>query len=243
MTGDLMKGSVLAASVAAIGLAAAVSACGGSASTTQTSSSPTSGAPASASTSPASAPAAAPAGYQRIGGTAQGVSLAVPSSWVTVNFAQQTMQQAIRRIGLHGISQATLTRDMQALQKLHAVYAVDIKSTASSPGHFSTNVNAYCTNSGITESGSAGVPILRQSAATELQQIGGQNLSQTNLKVGGVPGLRTSYTLSTSGAGTLHAAQLEVLPKPDRACFVTLTAAGQLPSAVLARIAPSVRYT
>jgi hypothetical protein len=237
-----MKGSVLAASVAAIGLAAAVSACGGSASTTQTSSSPTSGAPASASTSPTSAPAA-PAGYQRIGGAAQGVSLAVPGSWVTVNFAQQTMREAIRKIGLHGISQATLTRDMQALQKLHAVYAVDIKSTRSSSGHFATNINAYCTNSGITESGSAGVPILRQSAATELQQIGGQNLSQTDLKVGGVPGLQTSYTLSTSGAGTLHAAQLEVLPKPDRACFVTLTTAGQLPTAVLARIAPSLQYT
>jgi len=237
-----MKGSVLAASVAAIGLAAAVGACGGSASTTQTSSSPTSGAPASASTSPTSAPAAAPAGYQRIGGAPQGVSLAVPSSWVTVNFAQQTMREAIRKIGLRGISQATLTRDMQALQKLHAVYAVDIKSTGSSPGHFATNINAYCTNSGITQSGSAGVPILRRSAATELQQIGAQNLSETDLKVGGVPGLQTSYTLSTSGAGTLHAAQLEVLPKPDRACFVTLTTAGQLPTAVLARIAPSLQY-
>jgi hypothetical protein len=214
-----MKGSVLAASVAAIGLAAAVSACGGSASTTQTS------------------------GSQRIGGAAQGMSLAVPSSWVTVNFAQQTMREAIRKIGLHGISQATLTRDMQALQKLHAVYAVDTKSTVGSSGHFATNINAYCTNSGITQSGSAGVPILRQSALTELQQIGGQNLSQADLKVGGVPGVQTSYTLSTSGAGTLHAAQLEVLPKPDRACFVTLTTAGQLPSAVLARIAPSVQYT
>ena len=214
-----MKGSVLAASVAAIGLAAAVSACGGSASTTQTSSS------------------------QRIGGAAQGMSLAVPSSWVTVNFAEQTMREAIRKIGLHGISQATLTRDMQALQKLHAVYAVDSKSTVGSSGHFATNINAYCTNSGITESGSAGVAILRQSAATELQQIGGQNLSQTDLKVGGVPGVQTSYTLSTSGAGTLHAAQLEVLPKPGRACFVTLTTAGQLPRAVLAQIAPSVHYT
>jgi len=125
---------------------------------------------------------------------------------VTVNFAQQTMQQAIRRIGLHGISQATLTRDMQALQKLHAVYAVDIKSTASSPGHFSTNVNAYCTKSGITESGSAGVPILRQSAADpELQADRRAEPQPANLKVGGVPGLRTSYTLSHIGRGTLHA--------------------------------------
>jgi len=246
-----MKGSVLAASVAAIGLAAAVSACGGSASTTQSSSSPTTSAsttsaPVSASTAPtapASTSAAVPAGYQRIGGAAQGVSLAVPSSWVTVNFAQQSMQDAIKKIGLHGVSQATLTQDLQALQKLHAVYAIDIKSMASSPEHFATNVNAYCTNSGITESGSSGIEILRQSAASELGQIGAHNLSQTDVEIGGVPGVQTSYTLDTSGAGTLHAAQLEVLPRSDRACFVTLTAAGPLPTSVLAQIAPSVQYT
>jgi hypothetical protein len=238
-----MKASVLTASVAAIGLAATVSACGGSASTAQSAGSPTTRAPASASTAPTSASAAVPAGYQRIGGAAQGVSLAVPSSWVTVNFARQSMQGAIKKIGIHGVSQATLTQDLQALLKLRAVYAVDIKSTVSSPGHFATNINGYCTSSGITESGSAGIAILRQSAATELQQIGAHNLTQTDAEVGGIPGVRTSYTLSTSGAGTLHAAQLEVLPKPDRACFITLTAAGHLPRGVLAHIAPSVRYT
>lgn len=236
-----MNGSVVAASVAAIGLAAAVSACGGSASTTQPPSSPPASASASA-TSPASAPPVAPAGYQRIGGAAQGVSLAVPGSWVAVNFAEQSLQDAIKKIGLHGVSQATLTREVQGLQKLHALYAVDIPSTASSPGHFATNINAYCTNSGVTESGKAGVAILRQSAATEMQQINAHILSQTDVKVGGIPGVETSYTLSTSGAGTLHAAQLEVLPKPDRACFVTLTAAGHFPRAVLAQVARSVRY-
>jgi hypothetical protein len=241
ITGDPMKGSVLAASVAAIGLAAAVSACGGSASTTQPSSSPLTSASASA-TSPASPPRVVPAEYRRIGGAAQGVSLAVPSSWVTVNFAEQSLQDAIKKIGLHGVSQATLVQELQGLQKLHAVYAVDIMSAASSPRHFATNINAYCTNSGVTESGRAGVAILRQSVATQMQQINAHNLSQTDVKVGGIPGVKTSYSLSTSGAGTLHAAQLEVLPKPDRACFVTLTAAGQVPRAVLAHIARSVRY-
>jgi hypothetical protein len=238
-----MKGSVLAASVAAIGLAAAVSACGGSASTTQTSSSPTSGAPASASTAPTSAQAAVPAGYHRIGGAAQGMSLALPTSWVAINFAQQSLQQAIKRIGLHGVSQATIAQDLQALQKLHAVYAIDARSIFRTAGHFATNISAYCTSSGVTDSGSASVPLVRQSATAEMQHIGAQIVRQTDVEVGGVPGVQTSYTLSTSGAGTLHAAQLEVLPKPDRACFVTLTTAGRLPRAVLAQIAPSVHYT
>ena len=239
-----MKASVLAASVAAIGLAVAVSACGGSASTTQASSSPTTRAPASAApTAPASASAAVPAGYQRIGGAAQGLSLAVPSSWVTINLARQSMQEAIKKLGLHGASQATLTQALQAMQKLHGVYAVDIKSIARSPGHFATTINGYCVTSGITDTGSAAVPILRQEVAAQLPQIGARHLSQADVEVGGIPGVRTSYTLSTSAAGTLHAAQLEVLPKPDRACFVTLTAAGHLPRAVLAQIASSVRYT
>jgi len=236
-----MNASALAASVAAIGLAAAVGACG-SAATTQPSGSPTTRAPASASTAPASAPAAVPAGYQRIGGAAQGVSLAVPSSWVAINFAQQSLQQAINQIGLHGVSRATVAQDMQVLQKLHAVYAIDVKSIFSSAKHFATNISAYCTSSGVTETGSASVPLVRQLAAAELQHVGAQNLRQTDVEVGGVPGVKTSYTLSTTGAGTLLGAQLEVLPKPDRGCFVTLTAAGHFPRAVLAAIAPTVQY-
>jgi hypothetical protein len=239
MTGDSMNASVLAASVAAIGLAAAVSACGSLASTAQPASSPT----ARASTAPTSAQAAVPAGYHRIGGAAQGVSLAVPTSWVAINFAQQSLQQAISQIGLHGVSQATVAQDMQALQKLHAVYAIDVKSIFSSAKHFATNISAYCTSSGVTETGSAGVPLVRPVAAAELQHVGAQNLRQTDVEVGGVPGVETSYTLSTSGAGTLRGAQLEVLPKPDRGCFVTLTAAaGHFPRAVLAAVAPTVRY-
>jgi hypothetical protein len=171
----------LAASVAIIGIAAGVSACGGSSSTTPPPSSPPA---ASATTLPATtSPAAtspavvtpvnpqaeAPGGYQRIGGPGQGVSLDVPSSWVTVNFSQQSLQAGIKKLGLHGVSQGTITQGLQALQKLHAVYAVDTRSIASSPGHFATNVNAYCTSSGLPESGAGGVSILRQSAVTELQ--------------------------------------------------------------------------
>lgn len=231
----------LAALVAVIGIAAGVSACGGSSPTTQPSSLPAATSPAS--TSPAASPQAeASGGYQRIGGPGQGLSLDVPKSWVTVNFSRQSLQAGIKKLGLHGVSQATVTRSLQALQKLHAVYALDTRSMSTAPGHFATNVNAYCTSSGLSESGAAGVPIMRQSAVTELQQVSAQNLSQTDVEIGGVPGVQTSYTLSTSGAGTLHAAQLAVLPAPERACFITLTAAGSLPATVLAQIAPSVRY-
>jgi hypothetical protein len=36
--------------------------------------------------------------------------------------------------------------------------------------------------------------------------------------------VETSYQLSSSSEGTIYGSQLEVLPKPSKACFVTVTA-------------------
>jgi hypothetical protein len=236
------KGSALAASAAAIGLAAAVTACSGPGSTSTAHSGSSPEARASASTAATTAPDAVPAGYKRVGGTAQGVSMAVPGSWLTINFAQQTLRQAIKKIGINGVSQSTLAQDLQGLQKLHGIYDIDAQSISSSPSHFATNISGYCTNSGISQSGSAGVPLLRQSAASQLQQISARHITQTDVEVGGVPGVRTAYTISTTAAGTLRAAQLEVLPKSGRVCFITLTAGSAFPSAVLATAAATAEY-
>ena len=228
--------SFLAACAAAIGLAAAVAACGSSAAASSALRAATGSVLASASTS-------GPAGYKRVGGAAQGISVAIPSSWVTVNLAQLNQQQALKQMGLKGVSQATLSQNLQALIKLRAVFAADLKSTASSPGHFATNINAYCSNSGTSDAGSAGVPLLRQSAEAELPQVlHAQHVTVSEVKIGGVPGVQVGYTLTSTTSGTLHAAQLEVLPKPGRACFVTLTAAGPLPGGVLPTAAATAQY-
>lgn len=126
------------------------------------------------------------AGYHRIGGTAQGVSLAVPDSWVSVNFAQQTLQQAVRQLSLHGVSATSVAGAMRVLIKLRAVYAIDAKSMIASPEHV-TNISAYCGASGITETGSDGLPFLGPSVVAELKQAGAGDLRQTNLMVGGIP--------------------------------------------------------
>src|ERR1700736_6536334 len=97
-----MKVPASADSAIAIWLAATLAACsssthtsastpaaGASSSPATTSTAPASTAPAStAPASPASsapAPTGVPVGYQRVGGSAQGVSFAVPSSWAAVN--------------------------------------------------------------------------------------------------------------------------------------------------------------
>jgi hypothetical protein len=258
-----MKVSAWAASAAAIGLAAALAACSGSAhtatsanspaapaSSSPSSSSPASSSPATASpatASPASsAPAAAavPAGYRRVSDPAQGLSFAVPRSWAVVNLARDTVQRAAQRLGLQGISAQQLIQDMQTLQKLHALFVFDVKSAVKSPEHLTTTLDAYCVSSGVTDTGSAGLPLLRQEAAAGMQQIHAGHIAQKDMQVGGVPGVRTSYTLSSSSAGTLEGQQLEVLPKPDRACFVTITAPPrQFPNAVLPVVAATTVFS
>jgi hypothetical protein len=250
-----MKVSALTASVVALGLAVAVTACSSGAKTTASATSPGSGSSAgsasasspssSAGSASASAPVAAsvPAGYRRVGGPAQGISLAVPRSWVAVDLASETAQRAAARIRLPGISQQQLVQTLESLHKLHAVFVADARSAATDPQHRQTNLNAYCLGSGVSDTGSAGVPILKQSSAAEFRQLNAGHITQKDVRVGGVPGVETSYTLST-GLGTLQAAQLEVLPKAGRACFVTLTAGkGQFPGHVLSVAAATAVFS
>jgi hypothetical protein len=214
-----------------------MSSCTSSPASSQPSSSPKPSAAAAAST-----PATEPAGYKRIGGAAQGISLDIPDTWVAVNFSTQSLQQAIKLFGLTGATQSVFTQELTPLVKAHAAYAADIRDAASAPGHFVTNINGYCSASGVSQTGSAGVTALGPAWASNLQQLGGQNISQTGVELGGVAGEQSSYTLSASSTITLHATQLAVLPKAGKACFVTLTAAGSMPTDVLNQVIASIEY-
>lgn len=258
-----MKVSAWAASAAAVGLAAALAGCSGSApvaasanspaapaSSSSAMASPSSASPVSASpvsASPASsvpAAAAVPAGYRRVSDPAQRLSFAVPDSWAAINLAQETVQQAAQRLGLRGLSAQQLLQAMQTLQKQHALFVFDVKSGIDSPEHVATTLDAYCISSGVTDTGSAGLPALKQGVAAGMQQIHAGHIAQKDVEVGGIPGVRTSYTLSSSSAGTLEGQQLEVLPKPDRACFLTLAAPPrQFPNAVLPVVAATAVFS
>jgi hypothetical protein len=230
-----MKGQVLAA-LAAVGLAVAVSSCSGS---------PAPASSPSRHSPPASNPAnaaPAPAGYQRIGGAAQGIALDIPSSWVTVDFSQEGTQQAIKRLGLTGAAATAFSQTMGPLVKEHAAYAADTKGAGTTPGHFVTNINAYCTPSGVTLTGSSAVAALKQSWASQMQQLGGRNVSQVGSQIGGVAGEETSYTLTATSSITLYATQVEVLPKSGTSCYFTLTAAGSMPTSVLDEVIATVQY-
>lgn len=211
-----------------IGIGLAVTACG-SASGTAAVSATRSASGAAASSSPtasavaSSSPVPVPAGYKRIGGAAQGISVAAPASWVAIDPTKESIKSAASKTGLSGISAATLAQDLETLQKLHGIIVFDVKSAVENPSHGAPNLSAYCGVSGVTDVGAAGVPLLKTSTAAELEKVEATHITQQDVKIGGVPGVETLYQLHSSSVGTLYGSQVEVLPKPDKACFVTAT--------------------
>jgi len=195
-----------------------------------------------ASIQPPRSSVAVPAGYQRVGGAAQGISVAAPSSWVEVNLATSTIESGLKKAGLRGVSASTLTQMMESLQTLHPVLVIDVPAAAANPQNFAPNLNAYCVTSGVTDVGSAGVPFLKATMAAEFAKLA-THVSQQYVEIGGVPGVQTSYQLSSSSAGTIYGSQLEVLPQPDKVCFVTVTAGnGELPDSVLRVAAATAQF-
>jgi hypothetical protein len=204
---------------------------------------------ATVSGSPTASPAAAssagvvPVGYKRIGGVAQGISLAAPASWVALNPAKGSIERAASKAGLSGISASALVQDVTSMQKLHGVIVFDVKSAVDSPDHFAPNLNAYCTASGVTDVGASGVPLIKEATAAEIAKVGATDITQRDLEVGGVPGVETSYQLHSSSVGTIYGSQLEVLPKPDKLCAVTVTVGkGQSDGSIVSTAAATARF-
>jgi hypothetical protein len=214
--------------IVVIGIAVAVTSCSAPGTVKPAVSATRSASGAAISGSPTASPAASsspisvPAGYTRAGGAAQGISVAVPASWVTVNLAKETIEKAAHRLGLSGISATTAVQDMESLQDLHPVIVFDVKSALDTPQHFARDLAAYCGVSGITDVGAAGVPYLKATEAGEWEKMGATHLIQKDLEIGGVTGVETSYQLSSSTLGTIYESQLTVLPKPDKICVVTV---------------------
>ena len=90
---------------------------------------------------------------------------------------------------------------MTSLQKLHGIIVFDVKSGVDSSTHFTRNLNAYCSVSGVTEAGAAAVPLIKQAASAEFQQLGSTSITQQDLEIGGVPGVETSYQIQLLDRG------------------------------------------
>lgn len=225
-----MKGQVVAALAAAVGLAVAVSSCTSSAASKAASSAP--------AASPAGAGSSSAPAYQSIGGTAVGVSVDVPGSWQVIDFSKVTVRQAFSQLqpGLPGVTESQFAQQVQGMASAHGAFAIGPSSATSTSGRFfADNISAYCSASGVSQAGSAGIASLRELIKTQLEQdFGGAVTSQTDVEIGGTAGLETLYSETSASGVSLEGASLAALPEPDRGCFVTITYHGDIPSRILA---------
>jgi hypothetical protein len=91
--------------------------------------------------------------------------------------------------------------------------------------------------------GAAGVPLVKDEAAAEFQNLESTHITQRELEVGGVPGVDTSYQVRSSTHGTIYGSQLEVLPAPDKICFVTVTVGeGESDGSVVSTAAATAQF-
>jgi hypothetical protein len=223
-----VKSSGLAALVAALGLAAALSACG--------SNSPGLYTPVR--------PIALPPGYQRIGGVGQGLYLGVPKSWTVFDLAAQSPTQALMKLlqklppGDSNVA-SEVEYALSADGSVHAVYAVDLDSAASSPGHFATSLSAYCRASGTSLSGRVGMPFLHRIASKMGRGV--HDVRETDVRIGTVSGLEITLS-ENSSIGTLYTEQLDALPSAGSICLIDLAASGALPTGVASKVARTVQY-
>ncbi|MGH3969670.1 MAG: hypothetical protein ACRDTV_16520 [Mycobacterium sp.] len=167
-------------------------------------------------------PGPVPAGYRRVVGTTQGISVAAPASWVAIDLANESIQRAAKKLHLHGISASTIVQDMESAQKLHAVLVVDLKAAVDSPQHFTPDLGAFCSASGVTDAGAAGVPILKTSNAAAFAKLGATHITQQDLEIGGVPGVETRRRPTSSApraAGRFTNRSVRCCP--SRARYVT----------------------
>jgi hypothetical protein len=164
------------------------------------------------------------AGSQRIGGATQGISVEVPSSFSVIDLTSESAAvNSIAKLGLTSAVVNPLVKQVVQFMQENAALAVDAKGTAATSGVFADNVSAYCVSSGTDDTGSSALPTIQNQLATQFGGLQATITSTDNLAVGGIPGLETRYQLASSSGGTLAGGQLEVAPKPQQLCLVTLT--------------------
>src|SRR5215468_10118782 len=125
-----------------VGSAPAQSAAPGQAPSAVESSTPESPAgSAQSSTAPATSAASS---YKRYGGAKEGIILAVPAAWTSIDLDGANLEKGVASLGLTGEQLTEFVAQLKQFSKFHALFLVDGQSIAKSHGRFATNVNAYC---------------------------------------------------------------------------------------------------
>jgi hypothetical protein len=211
-----------AAGLAVAALAVAGTGCSGSAPASPAPSpAATAAAPASAGQRPVQAP---PAGDTWSGSSAEGVWLAIPRTWITINLARVSVSQAARSFATTGIAAHALIADLATLKKEQALVFADPASAALPPRGFTTNASATCQPAGST-SGSGGIASLQATMRLEYAEIRARVQSIQTAPVAGGQAVEARLTVATTGGYSITEVQVVALSSTNRTCFITFSTA------------------
>ncbi|MEU4405870.1 hypothetical protein AB0F88_15195 [Streptosporangium sp. NPDC023963] len=165
--------------------------------------------------SPGSA-APVPEGFKRIGGPANGVTVAVPEEWVALDLTKDDLDKGLKSSGLSGPTLEQAKKSLQTLVDNNGIWASDTDSVKTSRNGFPTNLNAFC---------QAGRQIsteqLLRETRSQLEQLNAKVIETGKVRIGSREVARLVYSFETDGVN-VRGTQYYV-PVEDRTCIVTLS--------------------
>ncbi|WP_436757608.1 hypothetical protein [Streptosporangium sp. V21-05] len=187
----------------------------------------------SGSGSPESA-APVPEGFKRIGGPANGVTVAIPKEWVALDLTKDDLDKGLKNSGLTGPTLEQAKKSLQTLVDNNGIWASDTGSAKGSRNGFPTNLNAFC---------QAGRQIsteqLLRETRSQLEQLNAKVVETRKVRIGSRDAARIVYSFRTNGVdvrGTQY-----YVPVADRTCIVTLSTDTEGKQELFDRIGETIR--
>lgn len=193
---------------------------------------------ASATPSPGSGPpesaAPVPEGFKRIGGPANGVTVAIPKGWVALDLTKDDLDKGLKNSGLTGPTLEQAKKSLQTLVDNNGIWASDTGSAKTSKNGFPTNLNAFC---------QAGRQIsteqLIRETRSQLEQLNAKVVETRRMRIGSRDAARIVYSFETNGVkvrGTQY-----YVPVAERTCIVTLSTDTEGKQDLFDRIGETIR--
>lgn len=155
-----------------------------------------------------------PPGFKRFGGPANGVSVAVPETWTTLDLSKDDPKSALAGVGLSSQTLEQVGRNLRPLVSAKAIWAAETEALKNAP--FATNLNGFCQpSSGFT------ADTLIAKAREQFDRINAEVSEAAETRVGAVRAVRLVYTVTTGGR-RINGTQYHV-PFGRRTCVVTLS--------------------
>ncbi|MEU8384211.1 hypothetical protein [Streptosporangium sp. NPDC048865] len=165
---------------------------------------------------PTEGAAPVPEGFKRIGGPANGVTVAIPEKWVALDLTKDDLDEGLKNSGLSGPTLEQAKKSLETLVDNNGLWASDAASAKRSRNGFPTNLNAFC---------QAGRQIsteqLLRETRSQLEQLNAKVVETGKVRIGSREAARIVYSFETNDVqvrGTQY-----YVPVEDRTCIVTLS--------------------